>query len=152
MDAVFKKMNFKEHHEAILVMNPPKSFLTNMQTMAGLTEFFKSPKKLKTIPFAIAFVTKQKEIDKAAAEIIPKLDGDAMVWFCYPKKSSKNYTCDFDRDSGWQVLGDAGLEPVRIVAIDADWSGLRFRKIEFIKNFTRRKSMAISKEGKKRTK
>ena len=36
-------------------------------------------------------------------------------------------------DSGWPVLGAAGFEPVRMVAIDADWSALRFRRVEHIK-------------------
>jgi len=38
-----------------------------------------------------------------------------------------------------------------VVAIDKDWSVLRFRKVEFIKKITRRSSMALTKEAKKRT-
>ena len=34
-------------------------------------------------------------------------------------------------------MGEAGFEPVRMVAIDEDWSALRFRRAEFIKNMTR---------------
>ena len=63
------------------------------------------------------------------------------------KKSSKNYKCDFERDSGWDILGEHGFEPVRIVAIDEDWSALRFRRVEFIKKISRRKSMTISEVG-----
>jgi hypothetical protein len=37
-----------------------------------------------------------------------------------------------------------------MVAIDADWSALRFRRVENIKTLTRRESMAISKAGKAR--
>ncbi|MEL6635310.1 MAG: hypothetical protein AAFW73_19430 [Bacteroidota bacterium] len=69
----------------------------------------------------------------------------------YPKGSSKNYTCDFNRDTGWQVLGNLGWEGVRMVAIDTDWSALRFRRVEYIKKMTRRKRMAMSKGGKDKT-
>jgi hypothetical protein len=73
-------------------------------------------------------------------KLASKLAGDAVLWMCYPKKSSKNYHCDFNRDSGWEILGDYELEGVRIVAIDADWSALRFRKVAYIKK--------IRKDGK----
>jgi hypothetical protein len=38
-----------------------------------------------------------------------------------------------------------------MVAIDEDWSALRFRKVEFIKTITRRESYALTTEAKKRT-
>jgi hypothetical protein len=103
------------------------------------------------IVYAVVFVTQQHEIDRLAPQIVEKLEGDALVWFCYPKKSSKNYTCNFNRDTGWQVMGSLNLEPVRMVAIDKDWSALRFRNVKYIKKITRRASMALTVEAKKRT-
>jgi hypothetical protein len=35
------------------------------------------------------------------------------------------------------VLGREGFEPVRMVAIDEDWSAKRYRRAGFIKNMTR---------------
>ncbi|MEL6867498.1 MAG: hypothetical protein AAFP19_23940 [Bacteroidota bacterium] len=150
MDAIFKKLNFKEQ-SPILVIHAPESFSPNMQAMAGLTTFVFDLGDLEKITFAIAFVTKQEEINKLVPQIIPKLEGDAILWFCYPKGSSKKYTCDFNRDTGWQIMGEHDMEGVRMVAIDQDWSAIRFRNIQYIKNFTRRKSMALSKKGKSRT-
>jgi uncharacterized protein YdhG (YjbR/CyaY superfamily) len=66
----------------------------------------------------------------------------------YPKGTSKRYKCEFNRDDGWTVFGEAGYEPVRMVAIDEDWSALRFRKVEKIGKMTR--SRAISEPGKER--
>jgi len=77
---------------------------------------------------------------------LPKLTKDALLWFCYPKGSSKKYKCDFNRDNGWQALGELGFEPVRMVAIDEDWSALRFKPAEAIKTMTR--SFAITATGK----
>ena len=59
--------------------------------------------------------------------------------------------CEFDRDSGWEVLGQAGFEPVRMIAIDADWSALRFRRVEYILSLTRDPARAGSPAGKLRT-
>jgi hypothetical protein len=61
-------------------------------------------------------------------------NGDAILWMAYPKGTSKRYECEFNRDNGWDVLGRAGFEGVRQVAIDEDWSALRFRRVEFSKS------------------
>lgn len=49
-------------------------------------------------------------------------------------------------------MGEAGFEPVRMIAIDEDWSALRFRRAEFIKTMTRPKEWRFSAEGKSRKK
>ena len=74
--------------------------------------------------------------------MLSRAKGDAIVWFCYPKQTSKRYTCEFNRDTGWQVLADHRFEPVRQVAFDEDWSALRFRNIDYIKRLTRKSRLA----------
>jgi hypothetical protein len=49
------------------------------------------------------------------------------------------------------VLGAAGFEGVRMVAIDEDWTAVRFRRAEFIKTMTRGSEWAMSARGKART-
>jgi hypothetical protein len=49
-------------------------------------------------------------------------------------------------------MGKLGYESVRMVAIDEDWSALRFRKVEFVKIMTRDKSWVLTEEGKRKTK
>jgi hypothetical protein len=55
------------------------------------------------------------------------------VWFAYPKGTSKKYTCNFNRDTGWDAMKALGFDTVGIAAIDADWTALRFRREEHIK-------------------
>ena len=43
-------------------------------------------------------------------------------------------------------MGDAGFEPVRMVAIDEDWSALRFRRVEFIKTMNRPEDVRLTKK------
>ena len=65
---------------------------------------------------------------------IHNLMADGVLWFCYPKKTSKKYHSDIDRDHGWKILNDSGLNGIRMVAIDKDWSALRFRNKKYIKS------------------
>ena len=131
MSPLWKKMNLKDQEE-IVVLNAPKSFEPELKATGG-AKVVRDAGKVKQIEFALAFVMTQKELDTAAKTLAAKAKGDAMLWFAYPKGTSKRYACEFNRDSGWGELEKAGFETVRAVAIDEDWSGLRFRRGEFVK-------------------
>lgn len=150
MNALFKKMNFKDCKE-LLVLNAPGTFLPVLKEMEVLAEIRTSLAKAKNPDFILVFATTQKEIDTLAPEVVALLEGDQVLWFAYPKGTSKKYACDFNRDTGWKVLGKLGYEGVRMVAIDEDWSALRFRRVEYIRSLNRESTRAMSKEGKKRT-
>ena len=137
MTPTFKKLNYKDQKQ-ILVLNAPESFDGELGFMADLASIFRNADDITEIEFALIFVTKKAETDEITHGIYPKLKGDAVLWFCYPKGTSKRYTCDFNRDNGWNGLKEFKLEPVRQVAIDDDWSALRFRKREYIKTMTRK--------------
>ena len=131
MSAVFAKLNLKSQTE-ILVLNAPQSFEPELDALPGVT-VRRSLEDVVGIEFSLAFVTRQSEVDALSAAISAKTQGDAILWFAYPKGSSKNYRCDFNRDTGWTVLNALGFRPVRQVAIDADWSALRFRRNEYVR-------------------
>lgn len=145
MNPVFKKMNYKEQ-TVIHSINTPESFEKELKEMTAVAAIKKQIKATDKAEFIIAFCTKQQEIDKLVPVFAKALQGDGVLWFAYPKGSSKKYKCDFNRDTGWAILGQHGFEPVRQVAIDEDWSALRFRRVEHIKTMIR--SFAMTKEGK----
>ena len=80
----------------------------------------------------LVFVETQAQLNKVAGPLIKKASGDALLWFAYPKGTSTLYKADFNRDKGWDILRQSGFDTVRQVAIDAEWSALRFRRTEFI--------------------
>ena len=131
MPSTFEKLNLK-NQTSILVLNPPASFEPELAALHGVT-VLRNLQPLDAIDFSLAFVTTQKEVDTLAKAIAKRVKGDAVLWFAYPKGTSKRYKSEINRDTGWQALGRAGFEPVRAVAIDEDWSALRFRRVEFIK-------------------
>ena len=94
----------------------------------------------------MAFAITQQEVDSLALQMAKKTKGDAVVWFAYPKGSSKKYKSEINRDSGWAAMGKAGFEPVRMVAIDEDWSAVRFRRVEFIKTMNRPEEMRLTRK------
>ena len=116
-----------------MVLDSPGSFESELAALKGV-EIIRDLKKAKEVTFALAFVTTQEQINALAPAIARKAGGDAIVWFAYPKGTSKKYKSQIDRDNGWNMLGHEGFEPVRMVAIDEDWSAKRFRRAGFIKN------------------
>jgi len=145
---VWGKLNLKDHAE-IVVVNAPASFEPEIKALDAVT-VKRKPAGAKTITFFLAFVTKNKEVDDLAKVVAKQSVPDAVVWFAYPKGTSKKYASEITWDAGNQALGEAGFEPVRMVAIDEDWTGKRFRRVEFIKNLTRHPGALVSKEGRKR--
>jgi hypothetical protein len=145
----FAKLNLKDQKD-IVIENAPASFEKEIASLKSVT-VRRSMSETKQVEFSLTFATKQKEVDSLARTVARKAAGDAIVWIAYPKKTSKKFTCEFNRDSGWPSMGQAGFEPVRMVAIDEDWSALRFRRAEFIKNMTRPEEYRYSKTGKSKT-
>ncbi len=101
-------------------------------------------------PFVLVFVRVAADVETLAPLVAAALADDAVLWFAYPKKASKRYRSDVSQMQGWQPLGDLGLEAVRQVSIDADWSALRFRPARDISTLRRQASMAMSTQGKQR--
>jgi hypothetical protein len=132
MATVFEKLNLKDH-PAIVVLNAPATFEPELARLKG-TKIHHALDSISEIQFSLAFVTRKSEVDALAPQIAKRAKGDAIVWFAYPKGTSKKYKCDFNRDNGWDAMEKQGLETVRAVAIDEDWSALRFRRHEFVKS------------------
>jgi hypothetical protein len=140
MATVFEKLNLKNQTD-LIVLNAPESFepeLNQLQNVNFNIRVERSLDEVPSPPFVLAFVTRQDQLDAISAQIAAKTEGDAIVWFAYPKGTSKKLKCDFNRDTGWTILKSSGFDTVRAIAIDQDWTAIRFRRIEFIKNSTRR--------------
>ncbi|MBV1775332.1 hypothetical protein KSF73_06350 [Burkholderiaceae bacterium DAT-1] len=128
--SVLKKLNYKGQATPVVLHAPDAC-------AALLAEFGETPvvtdlAAVSSYTFALVFATQQSEVNALAAALCPKAEGDAILWFAYPKGTSKKYRCDFNRDIGWDAVRAAGFDTVRQVAIDEDWSALRFRKVDYI--------------------
>ncbi|MGA2191735.1 MAG: hypothetical protein ABSH33_24780 [Steroidobacteraceae bacterium] len=130
MSGLWAKLNLK-HQREIAVLNSPDSFAAELGAL-GRIRVHRRISGVKELAFVLAFVVTKVELDKVAAAVVSNASGDALLWFAYPKGTSTKYKCEFNRDNGWDILWKSGFDTVRQVAIDQDWSALRFRRIEFI--------------------
>ncbi|MDP9089436.1 MAG: hypothetical protein M3O26_11955 [Pseudomonadota bacterium] len=129
---LFKKLNLGAHKE-IAVFDAPDSFESELERLKGI-KITRNPRKPKAIKFGLAFAMTQAQLDRISKILAAAAEGDAVLWFAYPKGTSRRYRCEFNRDTGWSVLRAAGFDTVRSVAIDEDWTGLRFRRREYVKS------------------
>lgn len=148
MDPVWTKLNYKAH-SPVLVLNPPASFRPLLAHLAP-ARMDHRPTGGTAYSFALVFVTACAEVAALAPSVAAVLGPDAVLWFAYPKQTSRTYASDISRDAGWQPLGDLGFEVVRQVAIDDDWSALRFRQAGAIRTLRRDASRRMSAEGRRR--
>jgi len=80
--------------------------------------------------FVLAFVRTCSEIEHVAGSVATSVGSDGVLWFAYPANTSTRYRTDITRPESWAILGRMGFEGVRQVAIDGDWTALRFRHSE----------------------
>lgn len=137
MKELLKKINYKGN-KRIAVINAEDFFL--MEIKKELNEIIIDREIDQRCPyeFIMIFVISVAEVEDFAPVALHNLTADGILWFCYPKKTSKKYTTGPERDRGWKSLNDAGFYGVRMVAIDDDWSAMRFRNTKFIKSSSRR--------------
>jgi hypothetical protein len=137
MNEVFKKLNYKGQ-KTVYCIDHPESFIVNLESLAGEAIVKKEIGKDSDLEYVLFFATKLKEVNDFAVSAAPRLKGDAIFYLCYPKGTSKKFKCDFNRDTCWADMAKYDLEGVRMVAIDDDWSAMRFRKKEFVKSKDKR--------------
>ncbi|MDQ1143445.1 hypothetical protein QE429_000272 [Bacillus sp. SORGH_AS 510] len=146
--SVIKKLQFKDQGQAVLVINPPKVYEEVMALFEG--EVHTEAINPEGYDFVQVFGTSNGELKELAKSAENSVKPDGLFWLCYPKKTSKTYKgSDCSRDTVMYLLADEGYEPVRQIAIDDDWSALRFRKPEKIK--TMKRGFAVTDAGKQRT-
>jgi hypothetical protein len=91
----------------------------------------------ETAQWSIWFVQSAQALEACATMANNSYANGGHLWFAYPKLSGKIKT-DITRDKGWSALAPFDLLPVMQVALDTDWSALRFRRRAEIKKLTRK--------------
>ncbi|HEX2920203.1 MAG TPA: hypothetical protein VHO50_03460 [Bacteroidales bacterium] len=133
MTDLLKKLNYKGQ-ERIAVINADDNFTATLSKLLPNVRIDTTIDPRFPYSFMILFVKKVREIDKITPLALHNLVADGILWFCYPKKTSKNIKSDISRDSGWKILNDAGFFGIRTVSVDDDWSAFRFRNVKYIKS------------------
>ena len=133
MKNLLEKLNYKGQ-KRISVINAEEAFIQSIYSEINDVVVDQKIDPRYPYEFIIIFVKTIAEVEQIAPITIHNLKADGVLWFCYPKKTSKKYSSDIDRDHGWKVLYDSGLFGIRLVSIDKDWSAFRFRNKKYIKS------------------
>ena len=134
MKELLCKLNYKGQ-ERIALINSEEDFAFSLSNELRDVVIDEEIDPRYPYSFIILFVKSASEVYQLTPMALHNLMADGILWFCYPKKSSKKYSTDLDRDHGWKSLNDSGLFGVRMVSVDDDWSAFRFRNAKFIKSY-----------------
>jgi hypothetical protein len=106
----------------VLAMNAPPHFRA---LLADAPSDLVWLPRLAAFDCAIAFATSVAELRTGFAKLEPKLAQDGMIWISWPKKAAGVKT-DLDENVVRNVGLDIGLVDIKVCAVDATWSGLKF--------------------------
>jgi len=124
MHAVLKKLLYKGQSPVLVLGAPPEA--------AALVKAFGAPAHAKAARatrygFVLGFARSIAELDAIAKTAAPALADGALFWSAYPKGTSKKYQgADINRDTGHARMKAHGFDGVSLVALDGDWSAMRF--------------------------
>lgn len=116
-----KKLGYKEGFRVAYINLPANYF----ELFSDLPEVTKVDLKDGDIDLIHAFITTIPELDTYGPIIKESLKKTGMVWFSWPKGSSKMPT-ELNRDLIRTKILDLGLVDTKVCAVDEDWSGLKF--------------------------
>jgi hypothetical protein len=77
------------------------------------------------LDFAMLFVKSQSDLRKRFAPLRDRLESNGMLWVAWPKKTSGVET-DLTEGIVREFGLESGLVDVKVCAVDATWSGLKF--------------------------
>jgi hypothetical protein len=133
MGTLLSKLNYKDQ-KRIAIINAEENFIETLSKELDEVTIDHEIDPRFPYSFIILFVKTSKEVGALTPMVAHNLMDDGVLWFCYPKKTSRKYKSNIDRDHGWEDLNKSGLHGIRMVAIDEDWSAMRFRNIKYIKS------------------
>lgn len=109
--------------DTVAVMNPPKDYRVLLEPLPADVRIVEGPDPSARILHLFARDRASLEADLAAA-LAQRPEG-GMVWISWPKKASTLFL-DLTEDGVREVVLPTGWVDVKVCAVNADWSGLKF--------------------------
>lgn len=103
------------------LLNPPPDL---SETLGGLPDGV-TPVSRGSLDFGMLFATRRSDLAKRFPGLRDRLASNGMLWIAWPKQSSGAPT-DLDENVIRAIGLELGLVDVKVCAVDATWSGLKF--------------------------
>ena len=105
-----------------LPRNPPAPYETLVEGAESIDFVEKGPADLVHL-----FCSMRAELDAGIGPALDAVAPGGMLWVSWPKKSSALFR-DLTEDGLREVILPTGWVDMKVCAVDADWSGLKFMR------------------------
>lgn len=127
-----EKLGLKEGTKAVII-NHPDDYQKALAKMPKHVTFEKSYRDFnlrKTYNFIQFFVTSQEALKEMFPKLKEHLDKAGMLWISWPKALRQTQGKVRITDLNENIIRDIGLShglvDVKVIAVDENWSGLKF--------------------------
>jgi hypothetical protein len=117
-----KKLGIKPGHR-IAFVHAPGNFAATLGALPEEVEIVEPD--AGPLDLAVFFTTRAEALPAAFRQLGPRVHPDGTLWIAWPKKASRVPT-DVTEDVVRAVGLAEGMVDVKVCAIDAVWSGLKF--------------------------
>lgn len=120
-----KKLGLRDGQVALLLGLP--AGLTEISAFPGFAEVVTSIEAAvsRGCDYIHVFETERKALETSSAALAARLKPDGMLWISWPKRASGVATT-LSEDALREIFLALGLVDVKVCAVDAVWSGLKF--------------------------
>ncbi len=108
--------------QRLLLMDAPRDF---DQLLAGAPEGCTRASAVSPFDVGVLFATTVRAQETQLARALPKLASGGMLWLAWPKQASGE-SADLSDETIRRMGLAAGLVDIKVCAIDATWSALKF--------------------------
>ena len=117
---LWQKLGLKPGMRLLALEAPPnlEALLTGAPDLLRLA-------RAATFDCALAFANTRSTVTAMLARLEPKMPDGGLIWIAWPKKTS-GVSTDLTEDIVRRIGLAARLVDVKVCAIDATWSGLKF--------------------------
>ncbi len=117
-----KKLGLKPGMRYLLV-RPPDGYEALVADAEGV-RFMKQAAQADVVHL---FCRRRADLDKSIERSLARVSDGGMLWVSWPKKSSSMFI-DLTEDQLREVVLPTGWVDVKVCAVDADWSALKFMR------------------------
>lgn len=117
-----KKLGIKDGGELALLDAPPSWSVPELPPRAKVRRG--AIKTLDGVDVALVFCRTAADV-AAVPSLVETLRARAALWVAWPRKAG-GHVSDVDENLLREVLLPTGVVDVKVAALDADWSGLKF--------------------------
>jgi hypothetical protein len=121
--SLVKKLGLKPGRR-VLILNAPDGYRALLDPLPEGVELAATPDG--TFDFVQLFAKNKADLARYAPKAMEAVKPGGLLWIAFPKKTSKIQT-DITRDTGWDVIQQAGWQGIFLIAVDDIWSAMRFR-------------------------